>query len=59
MEIRQHFAWDDTAQVPTIMSRGLSPGQPHSVPGPGSWSAADGHDHHFLEHRAFAPYVPC
>jgi hypothetical protein len=26
MEIRQCFAWDDTTQVPTIMSRGPSPG---------------------------------
>jgi hypothetical protein len=55
MEIRQRFARDDTAQVPTVMSRGLSPGQPHSIPGPRSWSADGGHDLLFLERRAFAP----
>jgi hypothetical protein len=55
IEIRQHFARDDTAQVPTVMSRGPSPSQPHSIPGLGSWSADNGRDLRFPERCAFAP----
>jgi hypothetical protein len=52
MEIRQHFARDDTAQVPTVMSRGSSPSQPHTVPRSGSWSTDDGRELRFPKHRA-------
>jgi hypothetical protein len=55
MEIRQRFAQDNTAQVPTVMSRGPSPTQPHSVPGLVSRSADDGRDLCFPERRASAP----